>query len=100
MHTYRHFKPESTISSLDTALALYGCRHYEWIREPRHDMNCLLMWGPRALVICFRGTQSMANVRADAKVGAGQGLLGGCLLSLRAWRACSSAARAEGRPGC
>lgn len=67
LHSYRHFRPESTISSLTTALALYGCQHHEWLREPNHDMNCLLAWGPRALVITFRGTQSLANIKADAQ---------------------------------
>lgn len=32
-------------------------------------MNCLLLWGPDALVVAFRGTQSMQNIKADAKVG-------------------------------
>lgn len=68
MHIYRHFNPQSTVSSLQTALALYNCDHYEWIREPVHDMNCLLCWGRDTLVITFRGTQSLANVKADAKV--------------------------------
>ncbi|KAL4429353.1 hypothetical protein ABPG77_005127 [Micractinium sp. CCAP 211/92] len=68
LHTYRHFRPESTISNLHTALALYGCTHHEWLREPTHDMNCLLAWGPRALVITFRGTQSLANIKSDAQV--------------------------------
>ncbi|PRW59946.1 alpha beta-hydrolase [Chlorella sorokiniana] len=67
MHIYRHFNPQSTVSSLQTALALYNCDHYEWIREPVHDMNCLLCWGPDTLVITFRGTQSLANVKADAQ---------------------------------
>ncbi|KAL4458650.1 hypothetical protein ABPG75_013515 [Micractinium tetrahymenae] len=67
LHSYRHFRPESTISSLQSAMALYGCTHHEWLREPTHDMNCLLAWGPRALVITFRGTQSLANIRADAQ---------------------------------
>lgn len=49
--------------------------HYEWLREPQLDMNCLLCWGPDTLVIAFRGTQSLANIKADAKVGAA----GGCL---------------------
>lgn len=40
------------------------------IRDPVHDMNCLLCWGADTLVITFRGTQSLANVKADAKVGA------------------------------
>jgi hypothetical protein len=62
-------QPESTVSSLQTAMGLYGCTHYEWLREPQHDMNCLLAWGPDALLITFRGTQSLANIRADAKVG-------------------------------
>lgn len=40
------------------------------VSSVQHDMNCLLAWGPHALVIAFRGTQSLANVKADAKVGA------------------------------
>lgn len=44
--------------------AMLPCR----IREPVHDMNCLLCWGRDTLVITFRGTQSLANVKADAKV--------------------------------
>lgn len=48
-------------------MELYGCCHHEWLRCPQHDMHCLLMWGPHAMVIAFRGTQSMKNVRADAK---------------------------------
>ncbi len=35
-------QPESTISNLQTALALYGCTHHEWLREPTHDM---VGWG-------------------------------------------------------
>lgn len=35
-------------------MALYGLTHYEWLREPVHDMNCMLCWGPDALVISFR----------------------------------------------
>jgi len=31
-------------------------------------MNCLLCWGPDTLVVTFRGTQSLANVKADAQV--------------------------------
>jgi hypothetical protein len=62
-------QPESTVSSLQTAMSLYGCTHYEWLQEPQHDMNCLLAWGPDALLITFRGTQSLANIKADAKVG-------------------------------
>ena len=30
MHTYRHFNSQSTVSSLATAMKLYGCTHYEW----------------------------------------------------------------------
>lgn len=46
-----------------------------------HDSNCLLAWGPEALVVAFRGTDSLANVKADLKVG-------WCLagLSSLAWR--------------
>lgn len=32
-------------------------------------MNCLLCWGRDTLVVTFRGTQSLANVKADAQVG-------------------------------
>lgn len=39
---------------------------------PASQQNCLLAWGPRALVICFRGTQSLANIKADAQVRAGR----------------------------
>ena len=68
LHVYRHFRPDSTETSISTALALFGATHYEWLREPRHDSNCLLMWGPRCLVIAFRGTSSAANIKADLKV--------------------------------
>ena len=44
------------------------CHAARRIREPVHDMNCLLCWGRDTLVITFRGTQSLANVKADAKV--------------------------------
>ncbi|EFN52808.1 hypothetical protein CHLNCDRAFT_138469 [Chlorella variabilis] len=67
LHVYRHFRPDSTETSISTALALFGATHYEWLREPRHDSNCLLMWGPRCLVIAFRGTSSAANIKADLK---------------------------------
>lgn len=52
-----------------TALRLYGLRHFEWLREPVHDSNCLLAWGPDVLVVAFRGTDSLANIKADIKVG-------------------------------
>ena len=61
-------QPESTITSLDAALGLYDLAHYEWLREPVHDMNCLLAWNERMLVVAFRGTASLANVKADVKV--------------------------------
>ncbi len=71
-----YFKPTHTavpqpgdFTDTTTTLRLYGLRHYEWLREPVHDSNCLLAWGPDTLVVAFRGTDSLANVKADLKVG-------------------------------
>lgn len=38
-------QPESTISSMDTLLGLYGLRHYEWYIEPLTDTHCELRGG-------------------------------------------------------
>lgn len=61
-------QPASTVTSIRHAMALAGCSHFEWLREPVHDSNCLLMWGRRTLVVAFRGTASAANIKADLKV--------------------------------
>ncbi|EFN58927.1 hypothetical protein CHLNCDRAFT_140897 [Chlorella variabilis] len=50
LHVYRHFNPNSHVTSLAGALRLYRLQHYEWLREPAHDSNCLLAWGPDTLV--------------------------------------------------
>ena len=68
-------QPESTVTSLDAALGLYELAHYEWLREPVHDMNCLLAWNKRMLVVAFRGTASLANIKSDAKARVGSGPL-------------------------
>ena len=61
-------QPSSTITSIATTKQLLGLVHHEWLREPTHDSNCLLAWGPDALLVAFRGTSSLANVKADLKV--------------------------------
>lgn len=64
-------QPNSHVTSLAGALRLYRLQHYEWLREPAHDSNCLLAWGPDTLVVTFRGTQSLRNIRADLKASQG-----------------------------
>lgn len=70
LHAYRHFFAEgtNTVTSLASLQQLYGLRHHEWLHEPTHDSNCLLAWGQDCLVVAFRGTASMANIKADSKL--------------------------------
>ncbi|KAL4436515.1 hypothetical protein ABPG75_003654 [Micractinium tetrahymenae] len=67
LHAYSRSQPGEP-TDMATALRLYDCQHYEWLHEPVHDSNCLLAWGPDTLLVAFRGTSSLANVKADAKV--------------------------------
>ena len=36
--------------------------------EPAMDTVCLLGWAPGLLILSFRGTASLANIRADLSV--------------------------------
>lgn len=55
----------SDIFTLPEAMKLYGLQHFKLIWEPSCDTKCLLGWNKNTIVIAFRGTASMVNVKAD-----------------------------------
>lgn len=52
---------------------------YELFWEKSLDTKCLLAWNRQHIVLAFRGTASLSNVKADVQV---------CLPSWEAWRLC------------
>ena len=48
--------------------ALAAERRLTPCREPVHDSKVLVGWGESAIVLAFRGTSSLANVRSDLQV--------------------------------
>ncbi|KAK9866320.1 hypothetical protein WJX84_007327 [Apatococcus fuscideae] len=50
---------------INMALSLFNVNNYKTIREPVHDSKVLVGWGESAIVLAFRGTSSLANVRSD-----------------------------------
>ena len=46
--------------------ALYGCTHKELVYEQEvADMKAIVAWGPKNIVITFRGTSSMKGTKMD-----------------------------------
>lgn len=54
--------------SEEVAMQLYGLQHLQLLGDPITGTKCLVAWGPSHLVVTFRGTANMKNVRHDAKV--------------------------------
>lgn len=51
--------------SLHRALAMYGLHSVKIHCETSTDTRCLVAWSQSMIVIAFRGTASLANVKAD-----------------------------------
>lgn len=56
---------ESDIVTLQGAMQLYGLQHFQLLWEPTCDTKCLLGWSASTVVVAFRGTASLNNVRRD-----------------------------------
>ncbi|GAB4817725.1 hypothetical protein N2152v2_004771 [Parachlorella kessleri] len=53
--------------NIDTALSLYELEHFEMFWEKTLDTKAIMGWNDSTIVIAFRGTASLANVRADVQ---------------------------------
>ena len=49
-------------------MQLFDLEHLEVLLEPITDSKCLVAWGPKTVVLAFRGTASLTNVRFDLQV--------------------------------
>ncbi len=63
------FPLQSSPFSSDTALSLYDLEHFELFWEKTLDTKAIVGWNENTVVIAFRGTASLANVKADVQVG-------------------------------
>ncbi|PSC73217.1 DEAD-box ATP-dependent RNA helicase 50 isoform A [Micractinium conductrix] len=60
-------RPDSPFTA-DTACRLYDLEHFEVFWEKSLDTKAVVGWNSDTVVIAFRGTTSLANVRADIQV--------------------------------
>ncbi len=52
----------------DSAMSLYNLEHFELVWEKQLDTKALVGWNKDTVVIAFRGTASLANVKSDLQV--------------------------------
>jgi hypothetical protein len=46
-------------------MRLYGLQQYLLLGDKQHDSKCVVAWGPGTILVVFRGTASMANIKTD-----------------------------------
>ncbi|GAB4815923.1 hypothetical protein N2152v2_002969 [Parachlorella kessleri] len=64
---YVYLKPGAAEGALPTALGLYKLQSHDVFWARRHDTKCCIAWREGLILVAFRGTQSLANVKADIK---------------------------------
>ncbi|GAB4817731.1 hypothetical protein N2152v2_004777 [Parachlorella kessleri] len=65
---YDKDETKGTPFTMDTALSLYGLDHFELFWEKTLDTKAIMGWNDSTVVIAFRGTTSLANMRSDLQV--------------------------------
>ncbi|KAL4431080.1 hypothetical protein ABPG75_006336 [Micractinium tetrahymenae] len=80
---YDHMEVPGSIYALEAAMQMYRLQHSELLWERANDVKCIVAWSDDTVVVAFRGTASLANVKADLQVwrarwpsGVGRPLLG------------------------
>lgn len=56
------------LGNMDDALAQYDLTEWEVVVEPKTDSKALLAWNANTLVVAFKGTSSMENIKTDLNV--------------------------------
>jgi hypothetical protein len=65
---YHYKQVEDSPYTLDAGMSLYFLEDYELVWDKERDTKVIMAWNYDTIVISFRGTASIANVKADAQV--------------------------------